>query len=332
MLAAMASRIAWAPGRVNLIGEHVDYAHGRALPLATSLGTSATFTNASGPLRVRSTLDGAQGTLGEPGPAWMAVVEAAAMATGTTEGRLDVDGDLPTGAGLSSSTSFSVAVVLALGGPLDHDRLIAEAWRCEQGLGTPTGLLDQQAIVAARPGMAVLADFADGSRRDVPLPSGLHLAVVHSGVERQLASSPYAQRRAQVEAAERLVGPLGRATLEQLSGIEDELVRRRARHVVAECARVDAAVEHLAAGELVEVGKLIDESHASLRDDFEVSLPEIDQLADELRGLPGSLGVRLMGGGFGGCLLAIGDRPLVVDPRLASWQVRPGAGAEVRGA
>lgn len=329
MLAAMAGRIAWAPGRVNLIGEHVDYAHGRALPVATAQGTQVSWTDGSQVLAARSSLDGGEGKLGSAGPAWMAVVEAAAEATGTTTGVLEVEGDLPAGAGLSSSTSFSVAVLLALGGPRGEDELIEQAWACEQALGTPTGRLDQQAIVAARQGMAVLADFATRSRQPVPLPSSLHLTVVHSGVERQLAASPYAERRAQVEAAEAIVGPLGSASPGDLEVIADPTVRRRARHVVAECSRVDEAVRALGADDLEGLGSLVDASHASLRDDFEVSLPAIDELADRLRELPGALGVRLMGGGFGGCLLVVGSGPLRSPGGLRSWSVRPGGGAKL---
>ena len=307
----------------------MDYAHGRALPLATSQGTSVRWMDGPETLEARSTLDGGTGVLGHGGPTWMSVVELAASLTGTEHGLLEIEGDLPVGAGLSSSTSFAVAVALALGGPRGDEELISLAWTCEQALGTPTGLLDQQAIVAARDGMAVLADFATGVRRDVRLPADLRLAVVHTGITRALTTSPYAQRRAQVEAAEAALGPLGSAAPEDLKRIDDALIARRARHVVTECARVDAAVEALERGDLVELGDLVDASHASLRDDFEVSLPEIDALADELRNQDGVLGVRLMGGGFGGCLLVVGDRALALEHDRPHWEVRPGGGARI---
>ncbi len=160
---------------------------------------------------------------------------------------------------------------------------------------------------------------------------------MHSGVGRVLADTPYGRRRAECEAAAALVGrPLGLADSDDLGGLTDPVLRRRARHVVAECARVRATASALATGDLVAAGGLMAASHRSLADDFECSTPEVDRLVAALSSVPGVAGARMTGAGFGGCVVAIGEPGAaaagiarVVPPWGRWWRVLPGGGATV---
>jgi galactokinase len=326
------SRSARAPGRVNLIGEHVDYAGGSALPLAIGQGSRVRWVKTAEALTAFSSFDHRRISLARPqedDPSWAAIVAKASALTGCDQGRLEIDGDLPIGAGLSSSTSLAVALVLALGGAMKEDDLIAASWECEQALGTPTGFLDQQAIVAGKKGQCVLVDFSTMKRRLVSLDPQLQLYVIHSGIERELLNSPYAQRRAEVHEAEDLLGPLPHADRVSARSLSDATLSKRALHVLEECERVHVAAAALEDGDLKTFGGLLNESHASLRDLFEVSLVKIDQLVEDLQGKAGVLGARLMGGGFGGCILAASSRELDFGTDLTWWKVEAAAGASV---
>ncbi|MEI6453001.1 MAG: galactokinase family protein [Actinomycetes bacterium] len=326
------SRSARAPGRVNLIGEHVDYAGGSALPLAIRQGSRVHWVKTAEALTAFSSFDNRHINLATPhkdDPGWAAIVAKAAALTGCDRGRLEIDGDLPIGAGLSSSTSLAVALVLALGGEMNEDDLIAASWECEQALGTPTGFLDQQAIVAGKEGQCLLIDFSTMKRRLVALDPQLHLYVIHSGIERELLNSPYAKRRTEVRQAEDLLGPLPRADREAVRSLSDSTLGKRALHVVEECERVHAAAHALEDGNLKTFGGLLNESHTSLRDLFDVSLARIDQLVEDLQAKSDVLGARLMGGGFGGCILAASSRELDFGTDLTWWKVEAAAGASV---
>lgn len=304
-----------APGRVNLIGEHVDYNDGIVLPMAIDRDTIVAWrprtrgrsTARSLELRglVECTADGST-----TGPTWGAFVPAAARAAvglGAAPVTLDlaVTSTVPAGGGLSSSAALSVGLVLAhcVAGGLDPDRraLALAAREAEvAATGVPVGTMDQLASALGVAGHALRIDCRDLDVEPVPIPDDLAVLVIHSGIERTLADSEYARRRAACEAAAHRLGitALRDARAEQVA--DDP----RARHVVAEIARVDACIDALRAGDPVELGRILLEGHASLRDDFGVSLPEIDTLVDALVAA-GAHGARITGAGFGGCVVAV---------------------------
>ncbi len=329
---------AWAPGRVNLIGDHVDYVGGLVLPLAVDLGTSVDVEPADDTLlRVVSDVEPDPARIelpvADPGraePPWARHVAAVAAAVGATRGgRMTISTTLPVGAGLSSSASLGVAVALALGaagGPLELARLCRRAEQAATGV--PCGIMDQLAVVSGVEGAALLIDCRDLTVEAVPLPDGVVVHAVPSGTTRRLAGSAYADRRAACEAAEREIGPLRDADEAAVATLADPVLRRRARHVVGEIARVDAAACALRAGDVAAVGALMDDSHRSLRDDFEVSTPELDALVEHLGSLPGVHGARLTGAGFGGCAVALVDAAVPAGC-VGGWRLRPAAGARL---
>jgi galactokinase len=218
---------------------------------------------------------------------------------------LDVDTTVPVGSGLSSSSALAVALTLALGGDaLDRVEAARAASAAETlATGVPGGLMDQLASLFGRAGHALLLDCRATTVTPVRIPTSLAVVVVHCGLPRTLVGSEYATRRAECEAA---AARLGLPALRDATPAE---VRDspRARHVVSENARVLAMAEALPSGDLSVLGPLLLESHASLRDDFEVSTPELDTLVDVLVG-SGAAGARLTGAGFGGCVVALAQR------------------------
>jgi galactokinase len=325
-----------APGRVNLIGDHTDYLGGLVLPMAIDLGTTIEGEQGGEVVQLRSDaetepavvpLDVEDPSTVEPGWARyvagvVAEVRPSAGFTGT------VTSTLPIGGGLSSSAALEVAVALALGFDATPLELAQACQRAEQrASGVPSGIMDQLASTAGVEGHALLIDCRSLDVRPVPIPEGVDVVVIDSGEARTLVGSPYAERRAQAEAAEAIVGPLRDATTTALHAIEDEVVNARARHVMTENARVWAFAEALVEGWLAEAGALMLASHASLRDDYEVSTPTLDALVDRLVATPGVFGARLTGAGFGGCVVALTE-PGALDE---GWTVRPSAGADVSG-
>ncbi len=322
-----------APGRVNLIGEHTDYNEGLVLPVALPLRTAAACSRRDDDvLRVHSLQGGetVQVALDEVGPGrptgWVAYVAGVLWALregGHRVGGLDVtvDGAVPLGAGLSSSAALECAVgaaasdLFGLGLMADDGaraRLARACVRAENEVaGAPTGGMDQSAALLCRPGHALLLDCRDGSTEHVPVDLDGHvLLVTDTRAEHALADGQYGRRRAACErAAEELgvrslrdVDPAGLdAALARLS--DDELVRRT-RHVVTEIARVRSAVAALRADDLPGLGRIFDASHASLRDDYEVSCEELD-VSVEVARRSGALGARMTGGGFGGSSVAV---------------------------
>jgi galactokinase len=313
-------RAVGAPGRVNLIGDHTDYNDGFCLPMAIDRRCVVAWRPVGEPrIRARSlTLDGrvdlpADGADPPPDlqPRWGRFVAGAAAAlaargAGPAGTELVVASDVPPGAGLSSSSALSVALTLALadrfGWPTADRREVARAALDAEvrATGVPGGLMDQLCALFGEPGHALLLDCRTLGVRAVPLPAEAAVVVIHSGVERTLAGTAYTERRRACEATAARLGlpALRDATLAQVSG--DPI----ARHVVTENARVLAAVEALTAGDLPTVGRLLVESHASLRDDYRVSRPELDRLV-ELALHEGAWGARLTGAGFGGCIVAL---------------------------
>jgi galactokinase len=322
-------RVVHAPGRVNLIGDHTDYNEGFALPAAIDLGISIALLPAED-ARVSLTLvdTGETGTftLDAPierqggwldyvrGMAW-ALQRAGAPARGF-RGRLG--SDLPQGAGLSSSAAIELASGWALSGgrppPMGTLELVKIVQRAENGfIGLNNGLMDQYASAFGVAGDALLLDCRALTHRPVALPAGVSLVACHSGSPRRLESSAYNERRAQCEAAVAaiqqvapFVTALRDVTIELLEEVKPELEEvtyRRARHVLRENAFVLQAVDALEADDLATVGELLYASHASLRDDYAVSSPELDALVDIARATPGVIGARLTGAGFGGCTI-----------------------------
>ncbi|MFP5317524.1 MAG: galactokinase [Acidimicrobiia bacterium] len=325
---------AHAPGRVNLIGDHTDYTGGWVFPMAVDRGTTVELTtggdvveltSADEPEPARVPLDVEDPTAVNPGWARyvagvVAVVRPARGGAGT------VRTTLPLGAGLSSSAALEVAVALALGFQGTALELALACQRAEQlAWGTRTGIMDQLASAAGVAGSALLIDCTSLEVTPVALPEGMEVVVADSGQRRSVATSAYAERRAQCESAEAVVGPLRTASADDLPALHDPVVRRRARHVVTENARVLDFAAALRAGDLAEAGRLMSQSHASLRDDFEVSTPALDALVDRLAATSGVHGARLTGAGFGGCVVALAE-PGSPAP---GWRLQAAAGATV---
>ena len=304
----------FAPGRVNLIGEHTDYSGGLVLPVAIQLGVTVTGEPRGDAVRLRSAAfaDAVELTLtGEPTgplPGWgryvAAVVELLAPDAG-----LDgtIESTVPIGAGLSSSAALTVAVGLALSSrpPLELAHLCQEAEH--RAVGVPVGLMDPAVSLLGRRGHALLLDCGTEQYSYVPLPQELVIVVLDSGTRRSLEHSGYAQRRTELERG--LAAFPGRRPLEltveevEAAGL-DEIPRRRLRHVVSENERVRRCVEALETRDLPALGRIFREGHDSLRDDFEVSTPALDAIVDGAYEA-GAVGARMMGGGFGGAVVAL---------------------------
>jgi galactokinase len=330
----MGHRVARAPGRVNLIGDHTDYMGGLVLPMAVQMGTTIEVDLGGERIELRS--EQVEGVLAlalpvdDPAsttPGWGRYVAGVAAELGAVVGmRGVVRSDLPLGSGLSSSASLEVAAALALG---DVGTPLDVAQRCQRAeqraTGVPCGIMDQLAVAAGRAGHAMLIDCASLGVDHVAVPEDAAIWVLHSGQERALVGSEYAQRRAQCEAAAAIVGSLPNAPLEHIEALSDPVLRARARHVRSECDRVRSFVDALGADDLTRAGELMVESHASLRDDFQVSTERLDDLVASLVSRPGVFGARLTGAGFGGCVVALTEP----DVELEGWRVVASAGATV---
>lgn len=345
-----------APGRVNLIGEHVDYNGGLCLPIAlphrtfVALRRSPAGTAEQDRVRLVSALDPHavwSGDLSTIAPGhvrgWVAYTGGPAWAlreAGFALGGFDaaIDSCVPLGAGLSSSAAIECAVSVALDEVFDlghtgdegRARLAAACVRAENEVaGAPTGGMDQAASLRAQAGHALLLDNLDASVRQVPFDleaAGLELLVIDTEAEHALVDGQYANRRSTCHAA---AARLGVATLREITDLEHALARledsderKRVRHVVTEIARVVEFEQLVTAGRLREVGPLLDASHASLRDDYEVSVAELDVAVESAR-TAGALGARMTGGGFGGSAIALieaGTAARVADAVTAAFR------------
>jgi galactokinase len=318
-----------APGRVNLIGEHVDYAQGLCLPFAIAERTVVEV--AARPddvVRLHSPAEGTwEGSLDEVGPGtpegwagYAAGVPWALRAAGLRVGGIDllVTETVPLGAGLSSSAALECATALAvdslydlrLGRSMKGRRKLAAACVSAENdvVGASTGGMDQAVSLLATAGHALLLDTRNGATRQVPFDpaaGGMRMLVIDTRVRHHLADGQYGERRASVEKAAAALGlrSLREATPSDLERLDDDL-RRRARHIVTEIARVREVAAMLDGGRLAEIGPLLDASHHSLARDYEVSCPELD-LACEVARAAGAFGARMTGGGFGGSAIAL---------------------------
>ena len=310
----------WAPGRVNLIGEHTDYSGGLVLPAAIQLGVTVRIHRISETISLRSDAFGDTAPFAPDGggplvDGWARVGQAVARELADL-GRAPIgleatiESDLPAGVGLSSSAALEIGIGLALCAIAGFDLEPLElAKACRQAefraLGVPCGILDQAACVLGRESEAVLLNCETLQYRHVAVPRDAVLLVVDSGTPRDLETSDYAVRRNELGRALDLVGKSTstKVTVDDL-GLVDEVSRRRLRHVMTENERVNNFVAALSANDLESAGRLMSASHASLRDDYEVSTPALNELV-VLAEREGAFGARLLGGGFGGAILAL---------------------------
>ncbi len=317
-----------APGRVNLIGEHTDYNGGFVLPAAIPLETRVELAPASGRrVRVWSaqfpndppiTFDlGAEVRSSD----WADYVRGItwSLASAGSLGGFDarIESRVPVGSGLSSSAALEVALGRALRTAfalrLDDIALAVAARRAETDfVGAPVGIMDQMACSLATTTAALLIDTRTLTHRTVPLPTDAALIVIDSGVTHHHAGGEYRTRRDECARAAAALGvaelrDVDVTDLDRVSRLPEPL-NRRARHVITENARVQETVTSLASGDLNNVGRLFLESHASMRDDFEVSVPPVDALVACAARASGVYGARLTGGGFGGAIVALADR------------------------
>jgi galactokinase len=372
-------QVAAAPGRINLIGEHTDYNDGFVLPMAIDRHVVVAFAPrsdrllrayAAEPAETRElSLDlferrtAAQtGRWGKRG-GWFGYIAGIAWAMLSAGHRLTgadlaIVSDLPIGAGLSSSAALEIAVARALASasgvawdPVVFARL---AQRAEHEFaGVSCGIMDQLSVAAAHDDSALLIDCRSLTIRDVPIPENARVVVFDSGIRRDLASSAYNDRRAacsRVVAAARwrhawvhALRDVDDALLSEVAPSLDPVDVRRAAHVVAENQRPAALADAFLVGDLAKAGRLMLHSHASLRDLYEVSVPELDTLVDLASAEPGCTGARLTGAGFGGCVIALVEEGSVervmssveagyeekTGRSTAAFQCRPSAGARV---
>lgn len=354
-----AEHVVRAPGRVNLIGEHTDYNDGFVLPVAIErdmmvalaarpdrevtlysqdFGEAATFSlDDIHKDQVHTWSNYARGVARELQSAGIALRGLDAV----------TQGNIPIGAGLSSSAAFEVAMALAFitvaEAPLDRVQVALIAQRAENRfVGMQCGIMDQFVSALGQAGHALFIDTRDLSHRAVPLPRAVHVVICDTMTRRGLVSSAYNERRQQCEEAVRLLrGPLpGIRALRDVT--PDDLARhghllppivlKRARHVVTENARVLEAVRALEAGQPEEFGRLMDASHASLRDDFEVSSRELNLMVEIARQAPGCLGARMTGAGFGGAtvnLVREAEVAAFVEAVAARYHERTGLKPEI---
>ncbi|MDQ2811337.1 MAG: galactokinase [Actinomycetota bacterium] len=322
-----------APGRANLMGEHTDYNDGFVLPFALSQGTAAAAARRPGrtlTLCSRQEPDavleiGLDGLAPDQVTGWGAYPAGVAWALAAAGFQVPgaciaIDSHVPTGAGLSSSAALECATALALteltGVPVPRDELAAIARRAENDfVGVPSGIMDQSASLLAQAGHALLLDCRSLERSQVPFDpaaAGSRLLLINTRAKHELTDGGYARRRAECEEAARLLGiPSLRYLTDSgdTARLADPVLRRRAHHIVTDNQRVLEVVALLRAAPgrddtYAGIGRLLTQAHVSLRDDFEISWPEADG-AVEAALAAGALGARMMGGGFGGCVLAL---------------------------
>ncbi|MBL0419727.1 galactokinase [Ramlibacter sp. AW1] len=327
-----------APGRVNLLGEHTDYNDGFVLPVAIRQRTRVTLRPNGTPgfsLHADDLGQTVRFSLEKPPAEQFATYVFGCLALVKERGAqvpgldIEVRSEVPMGVGLSSSAALEVATLRALrtllGLAIDDVEIARLGQRAEiEYAGVRCGIMDQMASSLASTDRALLIDTRSLTRRDVPLPAGSAVLVLDSGIARTLAGSGYNQRRSECETAARRLGVASLRGVQDphlVESLPDEILRRRARHVLSENLRVLHA--GATQGDARALGVLMNASHASLRDDYEVSTPELDLLVGLLQAQPAVFGARLTGAGFGGACVALcrGDAlPQVAGTVLAQYQ------------
>lgn len=331
-------RIVRAPGRVNLIGEHTDYNEGFVMPGAIAFEHRvAVSVNDSGELAVRDVQEAQSHTfrIDDPDPKprcdWTDYVRGVQIQLSRLGYRIPgadllIDGHVPMGAGLSSSAALEVASALALlracGRSLDARSVAQLCQRAEnEFVGARCGIMDQFSSISGRAGHAILLDCRSLEASYVPLPDDVALVICNTMVRHSIAAGEYNQRRAECERCVEYFKTKRNGVTALRDVIEDDLQQygsrlpetllRRARHIVSENARVLKAAHAFESDDIKAVGKLMYESHASLRDDYEVSCRELNVMVQLAAAVPGTYGSRMTGGGFGGCTVSLVDRGAV---------------------
>lgn len=308
-----------APGRVNLIGEHTDYNGGMVLPAALSVGLEVTLSPRADELVMvrsigyedvqRNLSDTASGHWSDPCVGALQRARAFGWIDGGAN--LTIASTIPAGSGLSSSAALIVAILKAAreaaqGGQSDIGVAVAARQVENEYMGVPCGIMDQMAVALATPGTAMALDTKTLGYELVPLPRTHTIAVIHSGVFRRLTEGRYAERKEECDAAKEFFGTADLCLLDPGTIAGSTLpdpYRNRALHCATEHRRVLTAVEALKANDIAALGAAMNESHVSMRDHFEMSVPQIDALVADAQKL-GATGARLTGGGFGGCIVA----------------------------
>ena len=349
--------VVFAPGRINLIGEHTDYQEGFVFPAAISQGIWVAIAKNNLAICRAYSLDFDQefsfelGSMSPKKGYWATYVMGVCtllQQAGYPLGNFDlvVGGDIPTGAGVSSSAALSVAVGLGLSEvfsfQIPKKNLALYAQKAEHLFaGVNCGIMDPYASAFGVQNHALLLDCRTVTHQEIPISLGEYsLLLVNSKVSHALANSAYNQRRAACEESVvilqksfpeiRTLRDLKERDLPSIKQLLPEALFPKAKHVITECARVQQAAEALQSGNLLVMGKLLQASHESLRDNFEVSCPELDFLALQANSTAGILGSRMMGGGFGGCLLTLlktneisNFKTIIQERYQAAFQLRP---------
>jgi galactokinase len=322
-----------APGRVNLIGEHTDYNDGYVLPAAIDRDLCIALRPRPEPaIDVRSAERGrcriALDDFGRRVEGWGSYLQGVAWALSLAGHRLGgwdgaIASDVPDGAGLSSSAALELATAKAFEATSGFEwEPTAMARLCQRAenrwVGVASGLMDQLASARGRSGHAILLDCRSLEIELVPIPDDARIVILDTGTRRELGTSGYNDRRRECEAAARALGVTSLRDVSEpdlLAGAASlpQVLKRRARHVVTENVRTLAAAGAMRAGDAATVGELMNASHLSMRDDFEISSEALDAIVEAARSAPGCVGARLTGGGFAGCAVALVDRSSVAE-------------------
>jgi galactokinase len=317
-----------APGRVNLIGEHTDYNDGYVLPMAIDRSVWIALRPRSdrqiliSSLEMENTGDFSLDGLKKSGRDWFEYLKGVAWALSEDGYALKgwegvMSSDVPVEAGLSSSAAVEMATTRAFAQVSGFDwdpRRMAKAGRKAENswVGVSTGIMDQMASAACQAGHALFLDCRSLDYENVPMPDGVSVVVLDTATRRGNVDSGYNERFKQCQAAAQHFGVKALRDVSPQELVEkgkglDEVVYRRARHIVTEDQRVLDAIEAMRAGDVVRLGRLLDESHASMRDDFEITNEALNIMVTIARRQPGCYGARMTGGGFGGCAMALVD-------------------------
>ena len=334
--------VARSPGRVNLIGDHTDYTGGMVLPMAIDRYTTITaqpldaaiqLTSSDQPIEMHCKLP-----VVDPSsvvPAWGRYVTGVAHQMQVLNGFSgSVSTTLPLGGGLSSSAALELSTALILSQVNDLPALtsleLAQLCRFAEHLatGVPCGIMDQLTCASGVAGSALLIDCHSLQVSPIEIPHDVHIYVQFIA-HRQLASSAYSDRVSQCAQAEQHIGPLRLAEVENVRNIADDVLRRRAMHVVSENERVRRATVALALQDMTTFGQLMNESHQSLRDNFEVSTNQMDEAVRHAQQTPGVFGARMTGGGFGGCIVIVADSSAEINKLEGAMRVKPVSGAKL---